>query len=209
MLPQGVTYNLYFSSSRRRRRLRQASLEKSTAECQLGDIQLIKQGDSTDGLEESVPMLSKPMTIRGSVVTVGEYTDLHLRGLLPARANIPPQQEGPVQREAAGPQQVDNKNQCDCMSIYARTRTLARPKGEPIYDTGARLHKVKCPTVPNGASPYFELDAKGLNTSSNNKLPGPDIVTMSTCRLATTKDANNSDASESENELNRLKEQAL
>ncbi len=195
-----------FSSTRRRRRLRQSNLEKNNADCQLGDIQLIKQGDSTDGLEESIPMLSKPNVLRGNVgcMTVGDYTDIHLRGLLQSRASLQQQHLDGRPHDGGG---VDDKAQaqCECMSIYARTRPLSRTKGEPIYDTGARIHKVKCPTVPNGASLYFELDAKGLHQGS--KLPGPDVVTMSTSNRLT-KDGN-SDVSESENELNRLKEQAL
>ena len=182
----------------------------------LGDIQMIKHGESTDTLEERVPMLAKPLQFRGSLgcVQLGEYTDMHMRThLMQARNSIGQDLLCPHAADGLCPIEEQKYIACDCVTTAPRCRTYSRPK-ESIYDTNLRVHKVKCPTVPNGATSYIELDPKTLHEGANlsrdrdnSNLPGPDVVSGSGRRRGSREGS--LDASESENELNRMKEQTL
>lgn len=137
-------------------------------------------------------------------VSLGEYTDVHMRHLLQSQgvtAESHYMDREALARAAAAAATINDDQKCDCYATYAR-RPFPRIR-DSIYEPTARLHKVQCPTVPNGAKAYYELDPKGLNSSGS--LPGPDVVAGSGNQARDV----HSDTSESENEVNRLREQAL
>ncbi len=241
---------------RRRRRLRQAAEKIDSLH---GDIQLVKpDGCANDGAEECVPMLSKtmPYPLRSSIgcVTLGEYTDVQMRSMIQhsqGGATVHHDPNPPIAIESLDPSLICPDAHaahpaCECHALYPRIRQLhpARIR-DPIYEPAKKLTKVQCPSVPNGASCYFELDAKELGNNSAaqsgggggaggagaagaaGKLPGPDVVSLTSARrtsgpghasgaaaagaAATASSQNKTDKnnSESENEANRLREQAL
>ena len=140
-------------------------------------------------------------------VSMGEYTDVQMRQLLQSQGGMTAEshymdRDALARAAVAAAASINEDQKCDCYATYAR-RPFPRIR-DSIYEPTARLHKVQCPTVPNGAKAYYELDPKGLNSGSN--LPGPDVVAGSGRGVG--KEAQ-SDTSESENEVNRLREQAL
>ena len=187
------------------------------------DIKMIKHEDGVENLEERVPMLANQISYRGSngCVILGDY-DIHMRTHLMQARQCSASQDGLLCNDgtygggdatSCCPVEDNKYVACECVTTAPICRTYSRPK-ESIYDTNLRVHKVKCPTVPNpnaGVS-YSELDPKTLNErqslpcDNSGSLPGPDIVTVSGQRKSSRESI--LDASESENELNRIREQA-
>ena len=204
------------SSSRRRRRLRQATQKVDSLQ---GDIQLVKpDGGPNDGTEESMPMLSKSLPLRNSIgcVTLGEYTDVQMRNMVQHSKGGATLHHEPIVMENLDPGPLCPDGQashptCECHALYPRIRQLhpARIR-DPIYEPAKKLTKVQCPIVPNGASCYFELDAKELGNTQGSKFPGPDVVSLTSSRRPSAPGASRTERnSESDNEANRLREQAL
>ena len=189
----------------RRRRRAQAELDgKCNSDTCPGDLQLVKPCASAEGLEERVPMLSKPVHMRdnGANMTVGEYTDIHIRNVSHGRQNIPAQEISLLEQLNQDLLEDQQRlGQCDCMSTYARTCSTFKPR-DPIYDNNPGRPK-RCQIVSKGVPFYYELDAKNLH-HHGGPLPGPDVVTVTMCHLK-----DNHSESEGENDVNRLKEQTL
>ena len=208
----------HFLSNRRRRRLRQAAEKVDSLQ---GDIQLVKpDGGPNDGAEECMPMLSKSLPLRSNLgcATVGEYTDVQMRNMIQHSQGGATLHHEPIIIESLDPGPLCPDAQashpaCECHALYPRIRQLhpARIR-DPIYEPTKKLTKVQCPIVPNGASCYFELDAKELGNAQGNKLPGPDVVSLTAGRRQSLGGPSSSKLernSESDNEANRLREQAL
>ena len=155
-----------------------------------------------------MPMLSKPglqLKTGAGGVGLGEYTDVHtLRSM--SRQNPPPPQEISL-LEQLNQELLDDPQrlgQCECMSTYARTCSTFKPK-DPIYDKNPAAPRGKrCQVISKGVPFYYELDPKNLHHHGGGPggLPGPDVVTVTMCHMKESE-------SESENEVNRLKEQTL
>ena len=184
-----------------------------------GDIQLVKpDGGPNDGAEECMPMLSKSLPLRSSLgcATVGEYTEFQMRNMIQHSQGGATLHHEPIIIESldSGPLCPDAQAShpaCECHALYPRIRQLhpARIR-DPIYEPAKKLTKVQCPMVPNGASCYYELDPKELG-NAQGKLPGPDVVSLTAGRRQSVGGPSSSKErnSESDNEANRLREQAL